>query len=85
MPKRKGTRLGRPDLRPRLKPGQVRCGHCDGALLAAAAVTMNGQAFHPIGCFGPALAKWMAEVNERLDIVSREPGMFCGSFPSRAS
>jgi hypothetical protein len=42
-------------------------------MLAAAAVTMNGKTYHPIGCFGPALAKWRADVDRAL---SKHVGAF---------
>jgi hypothetical protein len=35
-------------------------------MLPGAAVVMNGEHLHPIGCFGPALSKWRAEIDELL-------------------
>jgi len=55
------------DKRPRLKPGEVRCVECGEAMLEAAAVKLSGQPLHPVGCFGPALAKWKAAALERLE------------------
>lgn len=36
-------------------------------MLQAAAVIMNGQHLHPIGCFGPSLKKWRQAVDEALE------------------
>lgn len=47
----------------KLRPGEVRCGECRQPLLEAAAVIMRGQPLHPIGCFEPALRKWIATLD----------------------
>jgi hypothetical protein len=35
-------------------------------MLKAAAVIMNGETLHPIGCFEPAFKRYMKVVDERL-------------------
>lgn len=50
-----------------LLEGEVRCAECKQPMLAGAAVVMNGQHLHPIGCFEPALARWRAQIDEALD------------------
>lgn len=53
MPNAKKRPRG-PDLRPRLKPGQVRCTKCSELLEKNRGVVLNGHPFH-IPCFGRAL------------------------------
>jgi hypothetical protein len=50
-----------------LLAGEVRCEECKQPMLPGAAVVMNGQHLHPIGCFAPALARWRAEIDELLN------------------
>jgi hypothetical protein len=35
-------------------------------MLEAAAVVLNGQALHPIGCFEPALRKWRGRLDAAI-------------------
>ena len=62
-----------PDKRPRPKPDEVRCTECGEAMLKAAAVVMNGEPLHPVGCFEPALRKWRARVDE---LITKNVGGF---------
>lgn len=42
------------------------CAECGERMLKAAAVVMNGQTYHPIGCFDKALGRLRRAVDESL-------------------
>ena len=51
---------------PALRPDEVRCAECKRPMLKAAAVILNGETLNPIGCFEPALKRYMSAVNRRI-------------------
>jgi ribosomal protein S26 len=58
-----------PDVRPRLKPGHVRCGHCGKQLPEFAAAVFAGKNLHPITCF-PAVLEATVTTVKRALVVS---------------
>jgi hypothetical protein len=71
-----------PDLRPRLKPGHVRCSHCGEELLETLAVGFNGDRLHPLNCFPAVLAKKIATIRNALDgVVAATADLFTGKEP----